>query len=133
MGFLERLGTLAIAAALLFAALRIHKSSGKHTRVTKPAGVITAFVAGLAFIVTVVGAWMIGWGLGWASFGVAGLIVCVAIVVVDWLLDGKPDKPALWAAFVLPLFLVIGITSLPAVGNQIGQGGQQVTSQMGKR
>jgi len=124
----ERLGTLAVAAALLFAALRIHKSVGRRPKFTKPAGVILALVAGLALLTTFVGSWLgavIGWGIG---FAVAGLIISLAILGID-LHDGRPDKPAFWAAFVLPLFLVLGVGQLPAVGRQIGNGGHQVEAQ----
>ncbi len=131
-GLAERAGTLAIAGALLFAALRVHKSSGRHTKFTKPAGVVLAFVAGMAFLVTFVGSWMAGLAQAAGAFGVAGLIVCVSVIAVDWLLDNKPDKPAFWAAFFLAMFLVVGVSQIPAATNQIGHGGQQVGGQMSK-
>lgn len=131
-GFWDRAGVLAVAAALLFAALRVHKSSGKHVKLSKPVGVILAFLAGLAMLTTLVGSWMQGMGTKAVGFGVAGLIVCAVIIAVDWGLDKKPDKPAFWAGFALPLFLVIGMAQIPAVGQQIGNGGQQVTSQISR-
>jgi hypothetical protein len=99
----ERFGTFVIAAALLFAAMRIHRSTGKHTKITKQVGLVLAFLAGCAFLVTFVGAWMAGMAGALGAFFVAGLIACAAIIAVDWLLDGKPDRPAFWAAFMLLL------------------------------
>lgn len=131
-GMVAGFGTLAIAAALLFGARRLHKSAGKHTKITKPAGVIFAFVAGLAFLASIAGTWLSGWGDGVGYFAVAGLIICVFIVAVDWLLDSKPDSPAFWAAFVLPFMLVLGVAHIPTVSHQIKQGGNQVTAEMKK-
>ena len=127
-GIGARFGTLAIAAAILFISHRLHKSS---KRGAKNIAVIGAFVAGLAFLVTFVGGWMRG--ADWlGGFSVAGLIVCAGIVLIDWLIDKKPDKPAFWAAFALALFIVIGVANLPKAGQQIGQGGKQVTEQLSK-
>ncbi|MGA3562656.1 hypothetical protein [Melissospora conviva] len=131
-GFGPRFGAFVIAAAILFVALRVHKSSGKHSRISKPTGVILAFIAGLGFLTTIVGAWMgqlAGFG---GTLGVAGLIACIGIVAVDWGLDGRPDKPAFFAALLLPMFIVFGMAQFPAVADQIGSGGQQVTEQMSR-
>lgn len=123
-GFWERFGTLAIAAAVLFVALRAHKSS---KRPAKWVGVIGAFLAGCAFLVTFVGAWMgslSARGLG--LFIVAGLIICVGIIVIDVLIDKKPDKPAFWAAFALAFVMVFGVANLPRATGQIGGGVDRV-------
>lgn len=128
-GFGARLGTLAIAAALLFAARRVHGSAGKHTKVTKPLGVMLAFLSGCAFLVTVVGAWMGGVAIG--GIGVAGLIVCVVIIAVDWFADHKPDKAAFWAAFFLAMFVVFGVSQVPRATGQVGDGLDRVGEQMG--
>lgn len=127
-GIGARFGTLAVAAAILFISYRLHKSSKKGA---KNIAVVGAFLAGLAFLVTFVGDWMTG--ADWlGGFAAAGLIVCTGIVVIDWWIDKKPDKPAFWASFALALFIVIGVANLPAAGNQIGQGGKQVGSQLKK-
>ena len=132
-GFWDRFGTLAIAAALLFAAMRFHRSGKRGSKI---AGLIIGFLAGCAFLVTFVGSWMghlAGRGLG--AFFVAGLIVDVAIILVDWLFDKKPDKPAFWAAFALPAMLVFGVASIPMVTGQVGSGADQVSGsvqQIGK-
>lgn len=128
--FWTKFGTLLVAAALLYAAAKVHKSRGKGAKVAKPAGIILAFLAGCAFLVTVVGPWMLSLAEKIVGFSVAGLIVCVAIIIVDWLLDKKPDKPAFWAALLLPLFLVLGFSQLPSVAGQIGDGAKQVGGQI---
>ena len=122
---------LVVAAACLFAALRVHKSSGKHTKATKIVGVVLAFVAGLGALATFVGDWMSAHSSILGVFAAGGLIVAAAILVVDCLLDGKPDKPAFWAAFALPLLIVIGLAQIPQAKNQIGDGFHQVSSQIG--
>jgi len=131
-GFGPRFGAFVIAAAILFVALRVHKSSGKHLHKTKRAGIILAFIAGLAFLPTFVGGWMADLAGVGGTIGVAGLIVCFAIVVVDWAFDGKPDSPAFFAALLLPMFVVFGVAQFPAVADQIGNSGQQVTEQMSR-
>lgn len=133
MSILERAGIFAVAAALLFAAYRIHGASGgRKPIVTKSIGLILSFVAGLAFLVTFAGGWMSSKLGDVGGFAVAGLIACAVIIIVDWLLDKKPDKPAFWAAFALALFLVVGVAQLPAVGEQIGDGGAQVGAEIKK-
>lgn len=128
-GFWERAGTFAIAAAVLFVANRLHKSTGKHTKVSKPAGIIMAFFAGCAFLITFVGGWIAGLP---GAISIAGLIVCAGTVAIDWFLDGKPDRPAFFAALLLAMFMVTGVAHLPQATNQIGTGVQQVTSKIGK-
>lgn len=127
--FGARTGALFIAAALLFAALRFHKSSSPKG---KKAGTILAGVAGIAFLMTFVGEWMGDVAQLGGALGVALLIVAVSTVLVDWGLDKRPDKPAFWAMFALPALLVFGVTQIPAVGDQLGDGGQQVAEQMSK-
>lgn len=125
-GFWERAGTLAIAAAVLFVAYRLHQS---RKPAAKHAAVVASFLAGLAFLVTFVGDWMTD--ADWiGGFAVAGLIICLAIVAVDWLWDKKPDKPAFWAAFALALFIVLGGANIESAGEQIGDGGQMVGNQL---
>ncbi|GAA0494606.1 hypothetical protein Ade02nite_20020 [Paractinoplanes deccanensis] len=130
-GIGARFGLLLIAGALLFAAHRTHKASKKSA---KNVAVVMAFLAGLAFLATFVGDWMqsAAW-LGGA--GVAALIVCAAIIVVDWAVDKKPDKPAFWAAFALGFAVVLGASNLDQAGRLIQDGGTEVSnqlSQMGK-
>lgn len=122
----SRFGMLLIAAALLFVAVRMNKSSNKKA---KHASIVASFLAGLFFLGTIVGRWIAG--ADWlAGVGVAGLIVCVCIIAIDWFADKKPDKPALYAAFALALFIVMGAGSLPEVGNQISDSGREVSNQM---
>lgn len=130
-GIGARFGLLLIAAAVLFAAHRTHKSSKKSA---KNVAVVMAFLAGLAFLATFVGDWM--QSAAWlGGLGVAALIVCVAIIVVDWAIDKKPDKPAFWAAFALGFAVIMGASNLDDAGRMIGDGGTAVgkqLSQMGK-
>lgn len=125
-GFLAGLGGLAIVAALIVAGLRLNKSSGKKA---KHASMILALLAGCAFLATTFGGWLTGWG-SWGLFAVAGLIGCLAVAGVDWLVDKKPDKPAFFSAVLLPLMLVIGLAQVPTVASMISTGGQQVGSQV---
>lgn len=125
--FWSRSGSFFIAAALLFVAIRLQKSSKKGA---KNASVVFAFIAGLGALAALAGGWMQASWLG--GLAVAGLIVCACIIAVDWLIDKKPDKAAMWAAFALALMIVLGASNLPAVGDQISDGGSRVTEQMSK-
>ncbi len=128
MDFFARAGFLATAAALLFVAIRLNKSPKKGA---KNASIVFAFVAGLALLSTVVGDWMTG--ADWLGmFAAAGLIVCAAIISVDWLVDKKPDKPAMYAAFALGMVIVLGASNLDSIGQQIGDGGGAVGEQLSK-
>lgn len=128
MGIGARIGTLVIAGALLFAALRVHSSSGKAW---KFAGVILSFLAGCAFLVTVVGGWIGAKATAWsAGFAVGALIICAAIIVVDVAGDRRPDKPAFWAAFFLAGAIVFGAAQIPAAAGQVGDGATQVGNQI---
>lgn len=128
MSLIDRAGLLAIAAALLFTAHLMHRS---HRAWTKHTSIVMSFIAGLAFLTTFIGEWLSG--AAWLGiFAVAGLIVCAAIIVIDWLVNRKPDKPAFWAAFVFALLAVLGFSQLPQVGDQIGEGGRQVGAEISK-
>lgn len=128
MEFFTRLGTLVIAASIFFVALKLNKSSNKKA---KHWSIVVSIVAGLAALITVVGDWMseADW-LG--QFAVGGLIVCTAIIVVDWLVDKKPDRPALYAALALGMMIVLGAANLDDAAKQIGDGGSQVGEQLSK-
>lgn len=129
-GFLERFGTLAIAAAFLFVALRAHKSSKRWAKWT---GIVLAFLAGSAFLVTFVGAWMGKISTkGAGTFFVAGLIVCGGIIFFDLVADKKPDKPAFWATFALAAVMVFGVASIPKATGQVGKGVDRVGTQVSK-
>lgn len=130
MDWTMRIGTLAIAAALLFVARRLHKAAGKNPRKTKTFAIILAFIAGCAFLVTFVGAWMGTLSATVPGIAVAGLIVCAGVIAVDVGIDGKPDGFAFWAAFGLAMFAVFGLSGLPMAGNQIGDGFSRVGSQV---
>jgi len=129
MSIWERAGSLLIAASLLFAALKIHKAKGKSA--IKAIGCGFGFLSGSAFFVTIVGSWVAHMSGKIIGLSVSGLIVCVTTIVVD-IRDKRPDKPAFWSAFALPFFLIMGITQLPAVGRQIGDGAGQVGQQIEK-
>lgn len=125
-GLWDRLGVLAIAGALLFAALKAHKSSGRKG---SWAGCVLAVIAGMFFLTTFIGGWIAAHSKALAAISVAGLIVIAAMIAFDMVGDRNPDKKSsFWASFLLPLVLVVGFAQLPAVGNQIGKGGDQVMS-----
>lgn len=132
LSFGERFTAFAIAAALLFAAIRIHGASPRKPLITKSIGLIIAFLSGLAFLVTFVGGWMADLAEKAAGVAIAGLIVCVVVIVVDWLIDKKPDKFAFWAAFALALFLFVGVGQLPQVKDQVSDGGQEIGTEIRK-
>ena len=128
MEFFTRLGSLAIAAALIYVALKLNKSANKKAKNTS---IIAGFIAGLALLVTVVGDWMSA--TDWlGQFAVAVLIVCACIIIVDWLIDKKPDKPALYASIALGMAIVLGAANLPEAAEQIGNGGSQVGEQLSR-
>lgn len=129
MDFGTRAGAIVIAAALLFCALRFHRSSSPKG---KKIGTGFAGVAGLATLAAITGDWMAGMSNFWSSVVVALLVVAGVVIGVDWVLDKRPDKPAFWAMFALPTLLVLGVMQLPAVGDQIGDGGSQVKAQLEK-
>ncbi|GAA0528961.1 hypothetical protein GCM10010172_06980 [Paractinoplanes ferrugineus] len=128
MGFLARAGMLAAAAAILFVAIKLNKSSKKGAKNTS---IVIAFIAGLAALATIVGDWMTD--MDWLGlFAAAGLIVCTAIIIVDWLVDKKPDRPAMYAAFAFGMMVILGASNLDSIGDQIGDGGKQVSNQLQK-
>lgn len=130
MDLLTRAGTLAIAVALLFIARRLHKASSKNPKKTKTFAVVLAFLAGCAFLTTFVGEWMGSLASAAPALALAGLIVCVGVIAIDVGLDGKPDGPAFWAAFGLAMLAVFALSGLPMAGNQIGDGVEQVSTQI---
>jgi heme A synthase len=126
----ERFGSLILCSAFLYAAVKIHKSTGRHGKVTKPTGIVLSFLAGLMFLVTVTGAWVAAFA---RNTGVLGAVILIAVIVIlgaDWLHDRKPDRGAFWAAFALGFAIVVGLPQMPAVGHQINRGGQMVMSSM---
>jgi MFS family permease len=124
----QRFGAILIAVALLLIALRFHKAKGRNA--TKIIGVVLAFLSGCAFLGTIVGGWMVDLSEKIVGLSVAGLIVCVGIIVVDCAIDRKPDKPAFWAAALLPIFIVIGGAQIPTVTGQVGDGAGEVGTQI---
>lgn len=126
-GFGARFGAFVIAGALLFVAIRLQKSGNKKA---KHVSIVAAFIAGLGALTAIVGDWMQADWLG--SVAVGGLIICACIIVVDWFVDKKPDKPAMYAAFALAMMVVLGASNLGAVGDQISDGSGKVGEQMSK-
>jgi len=127
-GIGERFGTFAIAAAIFFVAYIAFKSS---RRGVKQFGMICSFIAGLAFLVTFVGAWITE--QDWlAGLAVAGLIAVAGTIGIDWVANKKIEKPTFFALFALPFFLVLGVANIDAAGDQIGKGGKQVQQELQK-
>lgn len=125
-----RISALAIAAVVLFAAWKLHGSSGKMSRATKVAGVLGALVAGLAFLVTFVGDLAGQISAAYPGLMAVGLVACAAVILVDWLIDGRPDRPAFIAMFLLPIFLALGLNNLDMIGDQIGDGADRVGTEL---
>lgn len=128
-GLWDRLGSLALAGALLFFALKAHRASG---RVSSWFGCAFAFLAGLFILTTFIGNWVAANSKALAVFATAGLICIGALIAWDVAKDRNPDKKSsFWAFFVLPILLVVGVAQLPQVGTQISKGGNQVMSTVG--
>lgn len=125
-GFLAGLGGLSAVAVLMILALRFGKVSGKRAALAKHVAMTLSLTAGCALIVTAEGSWLTGWGAGLGIVAGALCLLALGIVIADWAFDGKPDRAAFWAAFALPILMVIGLAQVPSIGNQISGGGQQV-------
>lgn len=125
-----RISALAIAAVVLFAAWKLHSSSGKFFTATKVAGVLGAFVAGLAFLVTFVGDYAARISAAYPGLMAIVLVVVAVVIVVDWGLDRRPDKPAFIAMFLLPAALALGLSNLGMIGDQIGDGAERVNAEL---
>lgn len=132
LGILPGLGGLACFAALVLGGLRLHRvGQGQPPNPVKAlkakkASMVVGLAAGCLLLATTIGSWVTGWGLAAGLFAGAALILDGGVVVADWWLDGKPDKPAFWAAVFLPLLLCVGLAQIPTVGNMISGGAGQV-------
>jgi hypothetical protein len=127
-GFLAGLGGLSAVIVLMLLALRFGKVSGKRASLAKHVAMTLSLTAGAALIMTAEGSWLTGWGSALGVVAGALCLLALGVVIADWLFDGKPDRAAFWAAFALPILLVIGLAQIPSIGSQIQGGGQQVGS-----
>jgi high-affinity Fe2+/Pb2+ permease len=125
-----RVGMFFVASALLYGALKMHKSNGKYAKVTKPVSLVVAAMAGCAYLPTFIGSWMQKASMAVVGVGGAALIIAGVTLVVDWMCDKKPDKPAFWAATAMPMLLVFGLSQIPRVVDQVGDGAGQVGQQV---
>ncbi len=128
LGWLATLGGLLVFAAAYY----IHQK----VRLTRFACVL-AVVAGFMTYNSGVGGWANRWAAQVAVVTFCAVIVGIAVIVAD--IKGKrkgADRPALFAFFLVPIFLVAFLSSVPSVLDQFGDGLRQTgdgVQQMGSR
>ncbi len=128
LAWLSTLGGLVIFAAAYY----IHQK----VRLTRTACIL-ATVGGFMTYTSAIGSWVNGFAVQTGVIAAAGVVVGVCIIVAD--IKGKKkgaDRPALFAFFLVPIFLVAGVLALPAVIEQAGAGvgktTTNITNQMGR-
>ncbi|GAA0719696.1 hypothetical protein Drose_06000 [Dactylosporangium roseum] len=115
-----------LSGLVLFgAAYYIHQK----VRLTRTACVIAA-AAGLLTYTSAIGTWVNSIAAKASILLVAAVVVGICVIVAD--VKGKKkgaDRPALFAFFLVPLFLVAFISTLPNVLDQVGDSVDRVTQQ----
>lgn len=132
-GFASRFGAFAIGVTLLWVARKAHNDTGGRVSPTamQTLGVILAFLAGCALLVTFIGSWASSLAAAVPWLPVVATLVVAAIILFDWLNDGRPDRPAFFAMLLAPFVITLGIgQAWDAVSDQIGDGADQVTTQI---
>jgi len=90
---------------------------------------VLAALAGFMTYAAVIGSWVNGIAAQVGIVAAIGVIVLGAVIVAD--VKGKKkgaDRPALFAFFLLPIFLVAGLTAMPALFQQASSGFQKSTT-----
>jgi cytochrome bd-type quinol oxidase subunit 2 len=126
---LGRAGLLILACILLFLARRLHSgASGKGVKAMKWVATVLGFLAGLAFVGTIVGGWMATIA-GASPYIAAGVfILCAGGFTVDVWKDKQPDGFAFWCAVLLPLAVIYGFAQASNVGDMLQDRGEQVSN-----
>lgn len=145
----SRLTLVVVALALVWAAWKVHgitpqakqrggggRQAGGGTPIkerNREVGVLMGAGAGGALMAALPESW-IGAAIDWIGIGalVVGLIVCGVIILVDWWWDGRPDRPALVAAMIVPILFVYGVTHLDLVGDLLQDAGGEVAASFGE-
>ncbi len=121
-GLLAALGGLIVFAGAYY----IHQK----VRLTRTACVLAA-AAGFVTLAGGIGDFAFRYATQLGVITVVGVIVGIAIIVAD--IKGKKkgaDRPALFAFFLVPIFLMAGLAALPALTADLRQGVQETTSKM---
>jgi peptidoglycan/LPS O-acetylase OafA/YrhL len=116
-GWLATLGGLLVFGAAYY----IHQK----VRLTRFACVL-AVVAGFMTYNSAIGGYLNRYAAQVAIFTFCAVIIGIAVIVAD--IKGKrkgADRPALFAFFLVPIFFVAFLASLPTVADQFGDGVQQ--------
>lgn len=126
---LGRAGLLICALVIIFLARRLHKKAhGKAEKTQKIIATIAAFLGGLALLGTFVGEWM-GRLAGVSPYiAVAGFLLALGGLIVEWWADGKPDTFAFWCALALPITAAFGIAQLGNFGGELNRNADQVST-----
>lgn len=124
---LVTIGGVALAAAVAFAGYHAHQAR-KHSKAMKTVGCVLAFIAGLLFLVSVVGDWATNIGATIPLISLAGFIVALAFIVFDWFNDGEPDRPTFFSAMALPILFVVGFVNFGVIVDLTQQGFDRVSS-----
>jgi hypothetical protein len=106
------IGLIALALALAAIGLYMHKRHAYWP------GFVLVAIAGVLLAVTAQGQWiarMIG-QIPYAPFA----IMAIGLVVIGLdIKDKRPDKPAVYLALTVPMFLALGIAQTPDVFNAV--------------
>lgn len=128
LGFLSAIGGLIVFAG----AWHIHQK----TRLTRAACIMAA-IGGFMTYETVIGTWLNRYAVQVGVIAAVAVVIGICVIVAD--IKGKKkgaDKPALVAFFLVPIFLVAGLSAVPPLVTQAGNGLEKVSSnvstQMGK-
>lgn len=121
-GMLSALGGLLVFAGAYY----VHQK----VRLTRTACVAAA-VGGFMMYSTAIGSWLNQYARQAAVVSVVAVFVGICVIVAD--IKGKKkgaDKPALFAFFLVPIFIVSFLAALPQVLDKAGDSFRQVTNNM---
>lgn len=106
-------GLLALAAGLTALGLYIHKRHGYWI------GFGMVLLGGIVLAVTVQGQWAAHLVAQIPYAPLFILAVGSTVIVLD-IKDRRPDKPAVWLALTVPMFLALGVAQVPDAFAAIG-------------
>jgi hypothetical protein len=122
LGFLSGLGGLVVFAGAYY----VHQK----VRLTRVACVVAA-IGGFMLYASATGQWLNRYAAQTAIIAVVAVFIGICVIVAD--IKGKKkgaDRPALFAFFLVPVFIVSFFAALPTVIQQAGNGVERVTNNM---